>query len=119
RLRLAPRARPGRCPPVLAPGVGQAEAAPPQGRGARRGALPHAARAGPGAARRARPGAAARLGVGRRRVGPLLVVPPGVAGTARALPAGRAVEYRGAGPDRPRPTAARPRPSAPPALPAG
>jgi hypothetical protein len=97
-LCLAPRARPGRRPALLAqsvgPGPGAAEAVRhPQG-----GALPDAARAGAGDAPGDRAAAAARVGHRGRRDGPVVAVPGRAPPFERALPAGGAVEH-----DRPRP----------------
>src|SRR5262249_51451904 len=63
-------ARPGRCPPLPAQGLGHRQEAPPEGRGAQGGPLPHPARAGASDAGRARRDLAPRLGGRRRRDGP-------------------------------------------------
>ena len=82
------------------PRSGPGPAAAAKGGSTQRGPLPHAARAGPGDAGRAWTVAAARLDRRRRRDGPLLVVPRGIALAGRVLLAGGAVQYLGAGLDR-------------------
>ena len=69
-------------------------------RGAAGGAVPDPAPVGPGHARRAGRPAPARLGVGGRRAGPVVVAPPAVAGAGGGVPAGRPVEHVGPGPGR-------------------